>query len=367
MRRTTGAFRAYTSAAAPRGGGGGGGGAEGYALGPNEHSLASGALKAKIRSGDAVTGVLTNMWGDTNHVEMLGMMGAFDFLWVEAEHGTPSPSDCEKLYLAAERRALPTVTRIGYGEHLEPGLMQKYLVGGSGGIILPQCDSALDVRRVVDGVKFPPLGKRGLAGDRWNAWGMGVPGGSMADRVAASNANSVVGVMIESREFRGRPACAPSAATATAQHTHPPPLLRPAVDAAERLDEILAEPNLDFVSLGPTDISASMGRHGDIYHPEVVAKVEELGARIMDSGVATGTLILNMEDWRFWRARGFQVMCCVAATFFADGAGAMAGGIKTELQAEQAARAAGSGADAALRVAEARAARAARLGVGTKA
>ena len=183
-------------------------------------------------------------------------------------------------------------------------------------------------------MKFPPLGKRGLAGDRWNAWGMGAPGGSMADRVAASNANSVVGVMIESLE------------------------------AAERLDEILAEPNLDFVSLGPTDISASMGRHGDIYHPEVVAKVEELGARIMDSGVATGTLILNMEDWRFWRARGFQVMCCVAATFFADGAGAMATGIKAELQAEQAARAAGSGADAALRVAEARAARAARLAPG---
>jgi len=157
VRRTTGAFRAYTSAAAPSGGGDGGGdgggAAEGYALGPSDHSLASGALKAKIRNGDAVTGVLTNMWGDTNHVEMLGLMGAFDFLWVEAEHGTPSPSDCEKLYLAAERRALPTVTRIGYGEHLEPGLMQKYLVGGSGGIILPQCESALDVRRVVDGVK----------------------------------------------------------------------------------------------------------------------------------------------------------------------------------------------------------------------
>ena len=112
-------FRSYTSAAAAATASDSSG-----ALGPKQHSLASGALKAKIRAGDAVTGVLTNMTMDTNHVEMLGLMGAFDFLWVEAEHGTPSHADCERLYLAAERRGLPTLTRIGYGEHLEPGLMQ---------------------------------------------------------------------------------------------------------------------------------------------------------------------------------------------------------------------------------------------------
>ena len=261
---------------------------EDRALGPLDHSLASSALKTKIRNGHAVSGVLTNMWGDTSHVEILGMLD-YDFLWVEAEHGTPSPSDCERLYLAAERRGLPTITRVGYGQHLEPGLMQKYLVGGSQGIILPQCESGQDVQRVVDAVKFPPVGRRGLAGDRWNAWGMG-SGGSMADRVATSNENSVVGVMIESLE------------------------------AAEKLDEIVAVPHLDFVSLGPTDISASMGLHGDIRHPDVVAVVEELGQRIMDAGLATGTLILNIDDWRYWRARGFQIMCCVAQTMFQDGA-----------------------------------------------
>ena len=111
-----------------------------------------------------MNGVLTNMWGDTSHVEILGMLD-YDFLWVEAEHGTPSPSDCERLYLAAERRGLPTITRVGYGQHLEPGLLQKYLVGGSQGIILPQCESALDVQRIVDAVKFPPIGRRGLAGE----------------------------------------------------------------------------------------------------------------------------------------------------------------------------------------------------------
>ena len=82
----------------------------------------------------------------------------------------------------------------------------------------------------------------------------------------------------------------------------------------------VAMPHLDFVSLGPTDISASMGLHGDIRHPDVVAVVEELGQRVMDAGLATGTLILNIDDWRYWRARGFQIMCCVAQTMFQDGA-----------------------------------------------
>ena len=56
-------------------------------------------------------------------------------------------------------------------------------------------------------------------------------------------------------------------------------------------------------------------------------------------------------------------MCCVAATFFQDGAAAMARGIEAEQQVEAMERAAGLGGDGGLRVAEARAERFARLGM----
>jgi 2-keto-3-deoxy-L-rhamnonate aldolase RhmA len=85
---------------------------------------------------------------------------------------------------------------------------QKYLVAGAQGILLPQCESKLDVEKLVDAVKFPPVGQRGLAGERWNAWAMArrsdhddevssTSSLSLADCVAESNRNSVVGVLVE--------------------------------------------------------------------------------------------------------------------------------------------------------------------------
>ena len=49
---------------------------------------------------------------DLREIEILGMLG-YDFLWVEAEHSSAVSSDCEPMYIAAERRGLPTITRIG--------------------------------------------------------------------------------------------------------------------------------------------------------------------------------------------------------------------------------------------------------------
>merc|ERR1712232_528471 len=88
-------------------------------------------------------------------------------------------------------------------------------------------------------------------------------------------------------------------------------------------DEILAVPELDFLCIGPTDLSASMGYVGQLRHPEVVKATEEAGQRIMAAGKATGTLILSMDEYSFWRERGFQIMITVAQTFFMDGAKAM--------------------------------------------
>ena len=45
-------------------------------------------------------------------------------------------------------------------------------------------------------------------------------------------------------------------------------------DAVPKVEEV------DFVSIGPTDLSADMGLPGDLLNPVVVERVEELGAKI---------------------------------------------------------------------------------------
>jgi 2-keto-3-deoxy-L-rhamnonate aldolase RhmA len=131
-----------------------------------QHSLQDGTLRYKLRNGFPTVGVVTGFHNDTDHVETIGLLG-YDFLWADAEHSSAGPDSVAKLILAAERRGMPTLVRIGYGYQNIIGHSQKYLVAGAQGIILPQCESREDAEKIVDAVKFPPLGKRGLAGERW--------------------------------------------------------------------------------------------------------------------------------------------------------------------------------------------------------
>jgi hypothetical protein len=112
-----------------------------------------------------------------------------------------------------------------------------------------------------------------------------------AESVKRANEQSVVGVMIED--------------------------VNVSMDEIDRMCDI---EHLDFISLGPTDISATMGIPGDIRNPRVNEVVEKMGRRIMENGKATGTLILNQDDYLYWRDRGFQVMCTVAQSMFVTGA-----------------------------------------------
>eukprot|EP01050_Picozoa_sp_SAG11_P011813 SAG11_NODE_1278_length_5317_cov_4.188386_2_plen_270_part_00 len=229
------------------------------------------SFKDQICSGQPALGALTAMHRETAHVEMLGMLG-YDYLWLDTEHSTATPASAEAIILAAERRGLTTIVRVASAK--DPDIM-KYLVtcgiishvcascswsgrnlschaaacSGAGGVLVPQCDSAEEARSAVRAVKFPPIGHRelpklqsfcynvpssalhphcadvttgGLAGDRWNEWNMN---GDMPTAVARANKETVVGVQIES------------------------------LAGIEAIDEILAVEHIDWVFLGPTDLS----------------------------------------------------------------------------------------------------------------
>ena len=72
-------------------------------------------------------------------------MCRYDYLWLDTEHGTASPASAEAIFLAAERRGLCTITRVADAH--DPDIM-KYLWAGSGGILIPQCNSAAEAEAV---------------------------------------------------------------------------------------------------------------------------------------------------------------------------------------------------------------------------
>ena len=94
---------------------------------PSSHSLQDNRLKHRLQNSLPLTGVVSGQYRDTDHIEMLGLLG-YDFLWADAEHSSAGPDDIASMIIAAERRGLPTIVRIGYGyQNIHPFLHNQYI------------------------------------------------------------------------------------------------------------------------------------------------------------------------------------------------------------------------------------------------
>ena len=79
------------------------------------------------------------------------------------------------------------------------------------------------------------------------------------------------------------------------------------VEAVEAIDAIVAVPGLDSVVLGPNDLSGSLGRLGDIEHPDVVQAMEHVISVARAAGLPVGSGMPVDADYAVVQAqRGVQ-------------------------------------------------------------
>src|SRR5690242_3451437 len=123
--------------------------------------IRSNPVKAHLAAGETAIGVFVNL-PSPPVVEVLGLIG-FDFAVFDAEHGPLDLESCEHMLRAADAVDLPVVIRIALNH---PQNILRYLDIGALGAQLPMVNTGDDARAVVDAVKYPPIGKRGLAGVR---------------------------------------------------------------------------------------------------------------------------------------------------------------------------------------------------------
>ena len=95
---------------------------------------------------------------DANLVEILGLNG-IDFVVLDMEH---SPLDLENMVhmiRAAEMYQVVPIVRVYTPEGK---LIRRILDIGAHGIMVPLVDSREETMEILDAVKYPPLGKRGM-------------------------------------------------------------------------------------------------------------------------------------------------------------------------------------------------------------
>ena len=205
-------------------------------------------MKEKLNSGQNVIGLFQNVI-NPNITEIMGLLG-FDFVIVDGEHTTFNPNLAEEHFRAAELRDISSVTRIGQNDQQ---VIQKFLDAGSQGVLMPLINNKTDAKSVVDSVKYPPVGKRGLASGRGSAYG--IPQ-SVKEHVDSSNKETLVAIQIETTEAMEN------------------------VDAISSIDEV------DVLFFGPSDISSSFGIHGQINDPKVRDTISDLSKIAIGNGKA---------------------------------------------------------------------------------
>lgn len=230
-------------------------------------------LRAQLHGGDVALGILDNTYSPTL-VEFYGELG-LDFVWLDFEHGGPSPWDAETmegLLRAAELTGTELLVRLPV---TEPALVRKALDAGVRNVFLSRVETAEEVRNAVHAARFRydgGPGERGMANPRASRWG------GVDDYVTTEDEEVVLGVTIENTR------------------------------SVDDLDAILNVPELGFVFIGPLDLSVALGHPGEPTHPEVEEMVETVRAAAVEADVPVGGLGFGMEDVNEKARNGYQLL-----------------------------------------------------------
>lgn len=202
---------------------------------------------------ESVLGVFVTL-ADPAVVEIAALAG-FDLVVIELEHSGLGLETLQNHLRAAAARDIATMVRVP--SH-DPTLILRVLDCGAEGVLVPHVASHEQGRELVEAVRYPPLGHRGMGGAArstlYGAHGLG----GVRELTQRLNAETVLAIMVE--------------------------------DAAgvEAIEAIAATPGLDIVHVGPSDLSASLDLIGSRDDPLLVAAVDRVRKACIEAGVKLG-------------------------------------------------------------------------------
>jgi 2-keto-3-deoxy-L-rhamnonate aldolase RhmA len=139
--------------------------------------------------------------------------------------------------------------------------------------MIAQVRTLAEVEQAVQWAKYPPVGQRGFFGGNVETQFGKV---SMAAHVEAANRDRWVAIQIETPE------------------------------AVEIADQIAATPGVDWLFVGPADLSVTLGVPGEFLHPKCIAALKQVAAATKKAGKAWGILSRDAEHARVCRELGCQ-------------------------------------------------------------
>ena len=248
----------------------------------------TGDFRSRLRAGETLIGTMVTLAAPAV-VEVLAEIG-FDWLFLDAEHGPLETPELQGLLQAAGDR-ISCLVRVPAAEETP---IKKALDLGAAGVIVPQVNTPEQAERVVRFCRYPPEGARGVGIARAHGYGL-----RFQPYVASANAQTTLVVQ--------------------AEH----------IEAVENIEQIVSVPGVDAVLVGPYDLSASLGRMGEIEHPSVVEAIAQVTRTCRAAGVPLGIFGVTASAVQPYIESGYTLLVAGVDTLML---GHAAKGILTELR-----------------------------------
>ncbi|MFQ3591902.1 MAG: aldolase/citrate lyase family protein, partial [Gemmataceae bacterium] len=201
-----------------------------------------GHLQAALRAGRLTKVFALGQFCSPKLVELVAYLGGYDGIWLDQEHVGMTIPQIEDACRAARAARLDTFVRMPATDY---AAVMRVLEAGAGGVMASMVRSVREAHDLIRWAKFHPRGERGVNGT-------GVDGRyglmSSLDYLAQANETTLLSVQIEH------------------------------IDALNVIEEIAALEDLDFLFVGPADLSQSLGIPCQWEHPELWRAIERVAA-----------------------------------------------------------------------------------------
>jgi 2-keto-3-deoxy-L-rhamnonate aldolase RhmA len=232
------------------------------------------ALTQRLRNSDLLIGTLISL----NSPEIAEILSHIDYDWlfIDAEHGAFNPQQTQSMLQAAGET--PCVIRIPAGDDV---WIKKALDIGAAGIIVPQVHTAEQAELIINQCKYSPAGNRGVGIGRAHTYGIDFEN-------TIKNANDETAVILQAES------CA----------------------AIDNIEDIAKVPGLDAILIGPYDLSASLGRIGEVDHPEVQNAINRIADVCKAANIKLGYIGINASAVKPAMENGFTLITVGVDTLF---------------------------------------------------
>ena len=235
-------------------------------------------FRQRLLAKETLIGTLISI-PSTEIVELCSQIG-FDWLFIDAEHGSFGPTEVFTLLQAAHE--CPCLVRIPGPDE---AWIKKVLDAGATGIIVPQINSVEQAHSIVNFAKYPPQGKRGVGLGRAHTYGY-----KFSSYLENANEQTVIVLQAENQA------------------------------AVECIDDIAQIAGVDAVLIGPYDLSASLGHTGEIAHANVQAAIKKISQGCKNHNTCLGIFGVCAEDVEPYKAMGFSLLTVGVDTLFVESA-----------------------------------------------